>query len=129
MFPEPPLALGMVGDDPFQALPKCRAVAALQQVHQLVSHDVPDHPLGQHGHAPVKIDVSSPPAGAPAVAKILNVDLLRLHADTMGKGSDLPIQDGPKMDGVPMNKVLPCLRHGIAAELETALVQAEWRLA
>jgi hypothetical protein len=113
MLLQPSLAVGVVGDDALYALPEGVAVAALNEVHQFVGHQVFDHPMRQHRHPPMEVQVPIPSARAPAVAQVLDAHLAGFGADPIDERGDVPIQHRAQVKGVPADEMLPALGGGV----------------
>lgn len=68
MFLQPIVMALVAGHDLIQFVPKGGGVVGMNEMGQLVDHDVVEHVDGGHGALPVKIEVAAGSAGSPAVA-------------------------------------------------------------
>jgi hypothetical protein len=122
MFFQPFLTAGVIRDDTLQSLPEGRSVATFDEVNKLVSYQVLDHQVGEHGNPPVKVQMPTLVARGPAIAQVPDVNLAGFSGYPMAERGNLAIKHRTEVDGVPVYEVISGFRKDIPAKLEAATV-------
>ena len=117
--------LAVVGQEALDAAPEGRLVVELEQVGELVDHDVVEQGRLEQSESPVQADAALGRAASPAAAHVLDGDRRQRDADERGEVRDSRVQDVGGVSAVPDLEVLAAVRLRGANQLEAAVAQAQ----